>query len=436
VLECHPDKGGDAAVFRDVRTAFEVLRELFQRDEITSFAAHYSQEASAYDKTFHDVGGMPVPSWDFYSEYYDAPMEEMPPYRVEFAKSGRSKCCQKSKAAKKCDDPLIGKGLLRVGSLDEESGSYARWHHVACWRVPARIWLGLPEDPNDPDVVAQALLGMNSVLLSGVDKLDDENLKRFVEHVMDKSNWAKRTKRIVIRPKEAPAAAAAGTAETNASKEQQISRRTVFVPPKPGVNGAEANALDGQRVVLTGVFPEVGGGAGLNLGKDRTRAIIESFGGTVTSSISGKTNLLIIGREPGAGKVSSAEQRNVKMVTLATLKEGLEGRCLESMQPPPVITNFSSGYQGKTILAQGAEPTKKAPPKKPSKKAPPKKAQTKKAQTKKAQTKKAAKKAPPKSKALEVAECSVVAAKTVKAHEPAKVVPTGMMTRKRKLQSA
>ena len=33
---------------------------------------------------------------------------------------------------------------------------------------------------------------------------------------------------------------------------------------------------------MTGVFPEVGGGAGLNLGKERVKAMIESFGGRVT----------------------------------------------------------------------------------------------------------------------------------------------------------
>jgi hypothetical protein len=30
--------------------------------------------------------------------------------------------------------------------------------------------------------------------------------------------------------------------------------------------------------VLTGIFPEIGGGSGLSLGKDRLKAIIESFG--------------------------------------------------------------------------------------------------------------------------------------------------------------
>jgi NAD-dependent DNA ligase len=62
-----------------------------------------------------------------------------------------------------------------------------------------------------------------------------------------------------------------------------------FVIPKPGVNGAISGVLNGKRFVLTGVFPEVGGGIGLNMGKDRMVDMIESFGGKVTGSVSGKT---------------------------------------------------------------------------------------------------------------------------------------------------
>lgn len=62
-----------------------------------------------------------------------------------------------------------------------------------------------------------------------------------------------------------------------------------FVIPKPGINGAIAGLFNGKKFVLTGVFPEVGGGSGLSLGKDRMTHMIESFGGKVTGSVSGKT---------------------------------------------------------------------------------------------------------------------------------------------------
>jgi BRCT domain type II-containing protein len=63
--------------------------------------------------------------------------------------------------------------------------------------------------------------------------------------------------------------------------------RQTFVMPVPGMNGAKACSLKGKTFVLTGIFPEVGGGQGLNLGKDKVETMITSFGGTVTSAISG-----------------------------------------------------------------------------------------------------------------------------------------------------
>jgi len=70
-------------------------------------------------------------------------------------------------------------------------------------------------------------------------------------------------------------------------------------PPVPGRNGAQSEALKGKTVVLTGVFPEIGGGMGLNLGKERLKAIVTAFGGRVTSSVSSKTDILIVGCQPG-----------------------------------------------------------------------------------------------------------------------------------------
>ena len=78
-----------------------------------------------------------------------------------------------------------------------------------------------------------------------------------------------------------------------------------FVMPVPGVGLARHNALTGKTVVLTGIFPEVGGGAGLELGKARVKKMIESFGGKVTSAVSGKTSFVLVGKEPGMSKVKS-----------------------------------------------------------------------------------------------------------------------------------
>jgi len=64
--------------------------------------------------------------------------------------------------------PFISKGDLRVGSLEAMSGTYARWNHLACWRVPSRVWQGLDVAEDDHETVARAkvahaLHGMDQV---------------------------------------------------------------------------------------------------------------------------------------------------------------------------------------------------------------------------------------------------------------------------------
>lgn len=131
-----------------------------------------------------------------------------------------------------------------------------------------------------------------------------------------------------------------------------------YIPPVPGVNGAPHNALAGKTVVMTGVYPEIGGGAGLNLGKDRLKQILIKLGARVTSSVSGKTDILIVGKSPGMGKISAARQfehprGSLVMWDLRDLKERVEGG-FETIGAAPEekmeITSFSAGY----IFANGA----------------------------------------------------------------------------------
>ena len=129
-----------------------------------------------------------------------------------------------------------------------------------------------------------------------------------------------------------------------------------FTIPRPGVNGAISGIFNGKKFVLTGVFPEVGGGSGLNLGKDRMTQIIESFGGKVTGSVSGKTNYVVIGRSPGASKVGKAHQRGLPLLDILSLERLIYGRTqLEQIadEPPPRIESFSSGYGGNGLLTGG-----------------------------------------------------------------------------------
>lgn len=93
----------------------------------------------------------------------------------------------------------------------------------------------------------------------------------------------------------------------------------------PGVDGAIEHRLKEKRFVVTGVFPELGGGFGLNLGRDRLKAMIESFDGKVTSSISGKTDYVIVGDEPGEKRLEEARSKRKPILNRSTLHKILIG---------------------------------------------------------------------------------------------------------------
>ena len=140
-----------------------------------------------------------------------------------------------------------------------------------------------------------------------------------------------------------------------------------FIVPRPNAGLAAANCLAGKTVVLTGVFPQLGGGQGLDLGKARARAMIESFGGRVTGSVSGRTDVLLVGKEPGMSKVTAARnQPGCMLVSLENLCELLNaGHVLppkgtaaaEELTKATKIASFSAGYwyNGQALKATPAQ---------------------------------------------------------------------------------
>ena len=86
VLIHHPDKGGDVAVFRAVQAAFSSLKSKLDEAGISSFVS------SANVATEGTATPSPQPF-----EFYFAAADELkePLYRMEKAKSGRSKCEKK-----------------------------------------------------------------------------------------------------------------------------------------------------------------------------------------------------------------------------------------------------------------------------------------------------------------------------------------------------
>ena len=101
--------------------------------------------------------------------------------------------------------------------------------------------------------------------------------------------------------------------------------KQLFSVPRPGQGLCAPGALRGKTVVLTGIFPELGGGAGLELGA-RARALVECFGGRVTSAVSGRTDALLVGKDPGMSKVTKARnQSGCALVNLQQLCGELTG---------------------------------------------------------------------------------------------------------------
>lgn len=430
-LKHHPDKGGDVERFNAIYDTFESIRELVQDGKIRSFGVAKSIEDVVVEEPrmkYSPKGGdgaakRPHPSYAYFEEAMDAGVAL---YMIELAKSGRSscargdKCCQpplattssaggmKAKGKKPAsalalasDLLLIQQGTVRIGTIDGVSGKYGRFVHLACWRVPQRIWSGLPQPGNSDfgniEAFVFALATMNEVIFKGFSSLPESNRYEVARFCMNSQNWAKaQIKKLApgfadlsttaVARVEAKATAKASTlssaqlasefkaAAAPASTSQALvptEKKEKFLVPVPGLNGAIANAFAKQTCVLTGIFPKAGGGMGLNLGKDKMRECIEKFGGRVTSSVSGKTTMLIVGDAPGATKVEAARVRKIKMLSFENTIDLIHGRFIEG-EKPLMIGRFSSGWGGngkiykwgdaRLAAAAGVAPTKKAIP--------------------------------------------------------------------------
>merc|ERR1712151_515042 len=131
-----------------------------------------------------------------------------------------------------------------------------------------------------------------------------------------------------------------------------------FVIPVPG-DGAPKDSLAGKTFVITGTFPEVGGGTGFQIGKDRVKKMITSFGGKVSSSVSAKTDVVVVGKNPGFSKVEKArKQSNTRLLGLQDMKVGLQRGSLGDAQKPLKIESFATGFGQRR-----GGPNGKAPPK-------------------------------------------------------------------------
>ena len=532
-LKKHPDKLGGSEeamkllgnVWEDVRSGYETKKYRSFDVSDTSFPDAEQQRAgkksathaqtrkkkpttkkASANKNGDDDEAFEQPKeynykYKSYSYYEEAANYNGPYYRVELARSNRSKCCAKrGGVACEHENDIIDLNEIRVGHINPTSGGFGSWSHLRCWRIPTKIWNGLPQSDNGPldkkakqkkaatkakptkkgrggkqssmdrrvvivedddeeedkfevpseEVIKEfsdAISTMNDVL-EGLDSLNEKDKRTFAIHCANRENWAiardqntrepggendlgfalangdgddgaanKKSKGMwgmthVSEPtlvpgvaefraaKEAkkenvlPPPVAMITSTTTTENKRGLKRKQPPPPPittttgveiitipsddddsesdlqpdaseqglqiellppnqlaqlKPGDSQvvASSQALHNKNFVLTGTFPEVGGGVGLKVGKDNARALIERFGGKVVGSISGKTTHLVIGHEPGASKVEAAQKRNMKRTTIKEIQQVIfSGDTKQLGQEGVIIEAFSGGFYG------------------------------------------------------------------------------------------
>jgi len=138
ILKEHPDKGGDPAVFRKTRSAFEILRErrikndlqisfLDEEELIKDDGGNSNSNDTPFDqeeffrREAERASGSSsgVPSYEY---YYEAAQETVPGYRVELAKSNRSRCakCKRTTASNKKKKTTTTKAKKQVLTVVRE----------------------------------------------------------------------------------------------------------------------------------------------------------------------------------------------------------------------------------------------------------------------------------------------------------------------------
>ena len=71
--------------------------------------------------------------------------------------------------------------------------------------------------------------------------------------------------------------------------------------------------------------------------------------------MSGKTDILVVGKEPGFSKVTDARRAaNVTLMTLHDLELGIERGDVAAAVKPVVIESFSKGFEGNGLAAKAS----------------------------------------------------------------------------------
>ena len=284
----HPDKGGDAERFIQVKNAYDLVLAKLNITEDT--------------QNIIDTLATFLPA-----------KEAVPPYAVQ-GSIGTRKC-------QGCKQP-IPPNTPCLGAFWSLTNMYGGWRHLhkGCMHVPAALTARLTAMDvmhgnciNDEKQTFEEVLRNSEDVVKGIDTLTPKHFAQLLEVVLDRNTWS------IGKPADEV------TPPAEVAKAQEVANDAAIVPLPP-MNPADfkPDALRGYIFVTTGKFPLPGTLDGLNQGKNEIKTIIVNAGGANTGSVTGATTHLVVGELPG-NKVDHADARGTKKIDLAGLTQLLSG---------------------------------------------------------------------------------------------------------------
>lgn len=253
-----------------------------------------------------------------------------PTWKVDLAATSRGGC-------NVCGG-TIGAGTLRVGSLDLRAGTYAWFRHFTCWK-PAGVLEAFPPARLAAEVEAFTQTNTSALITRSADVGASDV-------ALVASTLLAATEASTVAEAEVPGSPAEASRKRSAETPETapVAKRQTTAPPVVAV----ADALKHFLVVITGVFPELGGGCGLHEGKDKATEVLVGSGASVKAGITkamSKTAkaFVLVGDRPGASKVSKAQAMNIKLINMDGLRRLLAGELLADVDAA-VVNEFSAGY--------------------------------------------------------------------------------------------
>lgn len=259
-----------------------------------------------------------------------------PTWKVDLATTSRGGCNVCGEA--------IGAGTLRVGGLDRRAGTYAWFRHFPCWK-PAGVLEAFPPARLAAEVGAFTETNTSALITRSAD-VGASDVALVASTLLAATEAATAT--------DAAAEAPAPTSPPEASRKRSVetpetapvAKRQTTAPPMVAV--AVPDALKHFLVVITGVFPEMGGGCGLHEGKDKATEVLVGSGASVKAGVTkamSKTAkaFVLVGDRPGASKVFKAQAMDIKLINMDGLRRLLAGELLADVDTA-VVNGFSAGY--------------------------------------------------------------------------------------------